>query len=132
MNAFGMSTIVKYLCYSASMVHVSSTGSLATVGALESSLEIKSLCLLPPATVLTLMVPYLFSFSNIWDSSVYFFFSCDMFFQCSERKMSLMSSCFISECIAFLPFLSHLLRPVLSDSCVMMAPTTSGSFLVIN
>ena len=64
MNAFGVSTTSTSLCSSESMMCVSSTDYVATVGDLSSSLEIKSLCFLPPATVLPLMVPSLFSFRN--------------------------------------------------------------------
>ena len=56
MNALGMSTTATSTCSSASIVYVSSTDSVAMVGELSSSLEIKSICLLPPATVITLMV----------------------------------------------------------------------------
>ena len=89
MNAFMMSTTATSLCSSASIMNVSSTDSVAMVGELASYLEIKSLCLLTPDTVITLMVPSLFYFRNIWDSSVCFLCSYDMLFQCIRRKMSL-------------------------------------------
>ena len=69
-NAFGMSTTVTSLCSSASMIHVSSTDYVAMVGNIASFLDIKSLCLLLHATFIPLMVPYLFYFMKIWDSSV--------------------------------------------------------------
>ena len=95
MNAFSMSTTVTSLCSSASMIHVNSTDYVEMVGNLASFLEIKSLCLLLRATFLPLMVPYLFYFKKIWYSSVYFFCSCDMLFQCSGKKVSLVYSFFI-------------------------------------
>ena len=131
MNASGMSTTATYLCYYESMMYVSSTDYVATVGELAYYLKIKYLCLLPPSTVLPLMFPSIFYFRNRWDSSVCFFWSCDMLFQCSWRKLSLMCSCFISEWISDLPLLPHHLRHVLSSSWVMMDPTTSGSCIVI-
>ena len=47
MKAFGMSTVATSWCYSMSMMHVSRTDSVATVGELESYLDIKSLCVFP-------------------------------------------------------------------------------------
>ena len=43
MNAFGMSTTTTYLCSSTSMMHVSSTDSVATVDELAYYLEIKDI-----------------------------------------------------------------------------------------
>ena len=60
MNVFGISTTVIYMCSCASMMHVSSTDSVVTVGELASSLEIKYIYFLPPATVLPLMIKSLF------------------------------------------------------------------------
>ena len=131
MNSFGMSTNATSLHSSASMMHVSSTDYVETVGELASSLEIKSIYFLSPYTVLPLMVPSLLSFRNIWDSSIYFLWSYDMFFQCSRRKVYLIYICFISEWIASLPLLTHILRPALSASWVTTDPTTSGSCIVI-
>ena len=51
MNAFGVSNTATSLCSSESMMHVSSTDYVAKVDDLVSSLETKSLYLLPPATV---------------------------------------------------------------------------------
>ena len=70
MNASGMPSTATSMSSSISTMHVSSTDSLETVGELAYSLEEKSPYLLPPATVLTLMVPYIFSFRNICDYSV--------------------------------------------------------------
>ena len=131
MNASGMSTTATSMCSSASMMHVSSTDSMTIVVELAYSLEIKSLCLLRPTTVLPLMVLSIFYFRNRWDSSVWFFCSYDMFLQCSGRKVSLMCIWFISKWIEYLPFLPHLSRPALSDIWIVMAPTAYSLCLVI-
>ena len=69
MNVFMMSSNATYICSSALMMHVSSTDSVATVGNLASSLEIKYIYLLMPDTVLPLMVTYILYFRSRLDSS---------------------------------------------------------------
>ena len=73
MNTSGVSTTATCLRSSTLMIHVSSNDSVATVGWIVSSLEIKYICLLPPATIFPLIVPYLFYFSDRLNSSVCFF-----------------------------------------------------------
>jgi hypothetical protein len=60
MNAFGMPVTATSRSSSAYTMHVSRTDTLATVGELASSLEMKLHCLLSSATVRSLMSPFLF------------------------------------------------------------------------
>ena len=72
MGTFGVSTVAKYQCSSVSMIHVSRTDSVATVGEIVSYFDIKSLSLFPPATILTFRVPSIFSLRKIWDYRIVF------------------------------------------------------------
>ena len=120
MNAFGMSTTAAYLCSSASIMHVSSTDYVAMVGDLESYLDIKSLCLFPPSTVIPLMVPYiLFLGTGGIPVSAY------------SAHVTCSSNVEVGRCLSYLPFLPHPLRLALSDSWFMMDPKMAGSCLAI-
>ena len=61
MNALGVYITVTYLSYSASMIQYNIIYLVTTVGKLESSFKIKYICLFPYATVLPLIVPYIFT-----------------------------------------------------------------------
>jgi hypothetical protein len=65
MKAFGMSTTATSRLSSASMMQVSSTDLVATVGELASSLLMKSRRLLRPATVRPLIAPAHFCLRNM-------------------------------------------------------------------
>ena len=65
MKSFVMSIVATSLCSSTSMMHVSRTELVVSVGELSSSLDIKSLFFLPPPTVLTFRVTSLFYYGNI-------------------------------------------------------------------
>ena len=74
MNEFRMSTVATYGCSFASTMHVSMTDMVATVGEIESSLDMKSILLFPPATFLPFRVPSLFYLRKRWDSRIVFLY----------------------------------------------------------
>ena len=65
MNALRISITVTPLFYSASMIQDYSIYLVDTVGELEYVLEMKSLCLFPPATVLPFIVTSIFYLRNM-------------------------------------------------------------------
>ena len=64
MNALGVSIIATSLFSSVSMIQDNSTDLVDTVGELESSLEMKSVLLFPPAVFIHLILPSIFSLIN--------------------------------------------------------------------
>ena len=90
-----------------------STTYIATVGELESSFEMWSLCSFPPATVSPLIFPSLFCFMNMWYSNILFLWVLSSSFQWFLFNVFLKWSCFISECVAFWAF-----PPPLFPSCL--------------
>ena len=64
-NALGIYMTSTSLFYYASIIKENITDSVNTVGELEYSLAVKSLCLFPPAIVLPLIEPYLFYLINM-------------------------------------------------------------------
>jgi hypothetical protein len=72
-NAFGLSMTATSLASSESAMQVSDADSVATVGELASSFEMKSCCLFPQATVWPFVLPSRFSFKNTHDSNTLFF-----------------------------------------------------------
>ena len=115
MNSFGISTVTTYISSSTPTIHVSRTYLVATVGDIASSLDIKSLCLLPPATFLPFRVPSLSSLRKIWDSRIVFLCYFVKKFLCRGTNVSLKWSCFIYDWTSPIPFLYHFLRPSLSE-----------------
>ena len=128
MKAFGMSTVTTYVCYFASMIHVIRTDLVTTVGALESYLDIKSLWLFLPATVLNFRVPYIFSLRKLVGPMIVFLCSLVESFLFRGMNIYLIWSFFISDYTDHLPFFPHFLRYVLSKSLVMMTEVMSDSF----
>ena len=115
MKVLGMSIVATSLYSSASMMNVSSTDAVATVGKIASSLYINYLCLFPSDTSLPFRVTYIFSLREKLDYSIVFLYSLVKFFLCRGMNVSLIWSCFIYDWTSCLPFLSHLLRPALSE-----------------
>ena len=72
MKEFEMYTVATSRFYSASKMHISSNGLVATVGEIASSLNIKYLCLFPPATFLPFRVPSLLSLRKSWGYRIVF------------------------------------------------------------
>ena len=64
MNVSGVLTEATSLSSPTYMINDNSTAPVATIGEPEYYLEIKFLFLFPPSTVLSLIVPYLFSLRN--------------------------------------------------------------------
>lgn len=58
--------------YLASITNVSMTDLVAMVGELNSSFLMYPHCLLPPATILPLVLPVFFSFKKMWDLMMVF------------------------------------------------------------
>ena len=74
MNAFEMSTVATYRCSSVSTMHVSRNDLVENFGGLASSLDMKSLCLLPHATFLTFSVTSLFYLRKRLESRIVFLY----------------------------------------------------------
>ena len=127
MNSFGISTVTTYISSSTPTIHVSRTYLVATVGDIASSLDIKSLCVLPPATFLPFRVPSLSSLRKIWDSRIVFLCYSFKYFLCIGVDVSLIWSFFISEWVYHLPLFPYFLRTDLSESRIIMTSITSGS-----
>ena len=94
------------------------TASVATVGELASSFEMKLRCLFPPATVRPLIFPSLFFLRNIWDSNTSDFSFSVRSEQCLGSNLSLECNFFISACMALFALSPHCFKPDLRDSCV--------------
>ena len=127
MKEFGMYTVATYWFSSVSMMHQSRTYLVATIGKISSSLDIKSLWLLLPASVLNSRVPSILSLSKRWDYEIVFLCSSIKFFLCRGMNVYLIWICFIYDWTANQTFLIHFLRPALSDIRVMMTAVTSSS-----
>jgi len=102
-----MSITATFLCSLASMIADNLADSTATVGLDTPSLFIHSLCLLPSATVLPLILPSLFSVMK--KSELTEFMACPFYlsvslFTSSGLKQDLSCNCFISVTPACLPF----------------------------
>ena len=95
---------------------MSRTASVDNFGDLASSLDIKSLCLLTPATFLPFMVPSIFSLSKRGDYKIVFLCYLVNYFLCRGMNVSPIWICFISKWNAPLPLSPHLLRTALSES----------------
>ena len=130
MKEFRMSIVPTYQCSPVSTMHVISADLVVTFGELYSSLDMKSLCLFPPAIVLPFRVLYLFSLRKMWDSRIVFLCSLVKSFLCRGMNFSLIWICFIYKWTDNLPLSPHFLRPVLSESWFMMTAVMSGSFWV--
>ena len=65
MNALEISIRLASLSFYASIMQDCNKVTIATFGKLEYSLEMKSLCLFPPAAVLPFILPSLFPLINI-------------------------------------------------------------------
>ena len=98
-HLFWMLMAATYLPYCGSMMQVSSNSYVATVGELVSSLEMKSFCLFPPATVLPLVFPYLFILRNIEDFKNYAFYLLVRSYLCLGSNVFWRWSCLISNFI---------------------------------
>ena len=126
MKAFGVLIIATYLPSCASMMQVSSTVYVSTVGKLASSFKMKSCCMFPPANVLPLICMYIFSLRNVWDSKTYdfpllirsyWFLGSNVF-----RRWSFLISDFVN-CISPLP---HWFIHLFSKICAVIVGTASG------
>ena len=91
-----MSTVSTHQCSSVSMMHFSRNDSVETVWGPASFLDMKSLCLFLPATVLPFRVLSLLSLSKIWDYRIVFLCYLINSFLCIGMIVSLIWSCLIS------------------------------------
>ena len=128
MKEFDISTVVKYWCYSKSMMHVSITNPVAPVGELAPYLDINSLCLLPTNTVLLFRVVSLLYLNKRWYYRITLLCYSVKSFPCKGMKVYLIWSCFISYWTANIHFLTHFLGPDLSERWLTMTAVTSDSF----
>src|SRR5210317_2331378 len=117
MKAFGMSTVVTSLPSCASITEVKNTDSNFTVVLAASSSLVNSLCFLPSAQFLPLIVPSLFCFNSMMDSSTSFLFSGVKLLGKTGLKVSLMCSCSISANAVLLPSSPNILSPSLRLTC---------------
>ena len=73
MNTLGVSITATPLSYSTSIIQDISTASVDTVIELEYSLEMRSIYLFPPATVMPFIVQFLFSLINMLNYKILLF-----------------------------------------------------------
>ena len=131
MKALGTSTNATSLSYCDSMMHVSSTDFVATVGELAYFFDMNSRCVFPPATVRPLISALLFSVRNMWDSNTSAFSFLVRSQKCLGSNVFRRCSCFISEFKAFFALGPHRFKPIFRDSCVMIVDNSVGcSFAV--
>ena len=125
MNTLRILITATPLSYSASMIQDNITALVSTVDELESSLEMRYLYFFPHATVLTLIVPYLFYLRNMWGPRILFLWYSLRYLYCFGLKVSFKWILFISNLYADSPFPFQWLMPVLKNNCVMMTATAS-------
>ena len=128
MKEFGVLMITTSLPSYMYMNQVSSTASIATVGELTSSFEMKSHCIFLLAIVIPLIFPSLFSLRNIWEyktSALTLLLRAD---SCLGSNVFWRWSCLIYYFIESLAFFPHCFRPDLSEICVIIVDTTIGCY----
>ena len=114
----GMSTNATSLTSSASVVAVSMTSSVKTVGDVAYFGSILPPCFLLSPTPRPFINPSRFYFRNISRASDSWFFFSERFYVLTDWNVSLLWSCSSFEVIAFSPFFLDLLSPRFIDSCV--------------
>ena len=126
MNVLGMSMTVTSLFSLASTMLVNITDSVLKVVELESSLVIYICCLLPPATVSTLILPSRLCLRNLCGSNTIWISSYIISQLFMGIRVFLSCSCFISLLDAECALSPHSFKPALKDNWVMIDITTSG------
>ena len=125
-KAFGISINAVYLYSFSSMMQISITDYVYTVGELETYFDMYPLCLFSPDTVSPLLLPSLFYFRNMQDYITLLIWVSYSSFQCIGLNIFMKLSCFILECTASWDLFPHYFNPALSESCVIISFMKSG------
>ena len=98
-----------------SIVEVKITNSSAAVGGEASYLSMVSCCLLPPYTIITLIVLYILSFRKRWDSSNSLYSSFLRVHEYSVSNLLRMCRCFRSFESSYTPLVPNIFIPAFID-----------------